>query len=77
MSDRLPTKEQVLEAIKKVQGLSAAQIDSAITEKVGDPLMAGFQFVARDLLGDKPSEALQAQRVQLMVYAYLMCIELR
>jgi hypothetical protein len=72
---KLPTDEKVFQCVQKVQGLSAAEIDSKISSRIGEPMMGAFTMIATKLQGDNPDRKTVADRVRLMVYGYLLCTE--
>jgi hypothetical protein len=66
-----PTEEAALAAMRKVQQLSGPQIEKAINEEIGDPMMAVFSMLVRHL-DPFASEDQVSRRIHLMVLAYLM-----
>jgi hypothetical protein len=72
---RLPDDEQVFAAIQKVSMLSGEEIDRQINSRIGPSMFAGFAMVASKMIGDDPDDHTVAERVKLMVYAYLLCTE--
>ena len=65
--------ERALEALRDVQALSPRALDAAMTAKIGKPMLGVLRALAKAQAGDDaPAEAI-AERVHLMVLAYLLC----
>jgi hypothetical protein len=70
-----PDEKTALEAVKKIQSMSGADIEKAVRAQLGDPLLAMFALLAQNVSpGDDERET--AKKVQLMIIAYLVHDEL-
>jgi hypothetical protein len=65
-----PDEKTALEAMKRVQGMSAHEIAKRMKDEVGDPMLAMFQLMAQTLTPDGAPNELTNRVVHLMVLAY-------
>lgn len=62
---------QALEALKRVQALSAEEFERALHDDVGQPILSIFNALARALHPGDDDDAI-AKKLHLMMLAYLM-----
>jgi hypothetical protein len=65
-----PHEKAALRAVKSVQELNGPELESRVRAEVGDPLLAMFALMAKHG-APTDDERATAQKVQLMVLAYL------
>ncbi len=65
-----PHEKAALRAVKSVQELNGPELEARVRAEVGDPLLAMFALMAKHG-APTDDERATAQKVQLMVLAYL------
>jgi hypothetical protein len=70
-----PDEKTALAAVKSVQVLDGATLEKRVREEVGDPLLAMFSLLAKNL-SPKDDDPAIAKKVHVMVLAYLIRGEL-
>lgn len=71
-----PDEAAALAAVKTVQALSGPEMEKRVRATIGDPLLAMFSLLAKSTASEGDSERMIAQKVQLMIMAYLIREEL-
>lgn len=71
-----PDEAAALAAVKTVQALSGPEMEKRVRAEIGDPLLAMFSLLAKSTASEGDSERSIAQKVQLMIMAYLIRDEL-
>jgi hypothetical protein len=70
-----PNEAAALAAVKVVQALSGPDLEKRVRAEIGDPLLAMFSLLAKNVNPDADDRAI-ARQVQLMILAYLVREEL-
>jgi hypothetical protein len=68
-----PSEDHAIEALKKVQALSGAELDGLIDAEIGNSMLGVFQAIATAMFPEDPKGL--SKRVHLMVLAYLLRCE--
>jgi hypothetical protein len=76
-SRRMPAPDEAsaLAAVKAVQSLSGPDFEKRVRTEVGDPLLAMFSLLAKNVAPSDDDRAI-AEKVQLMLLSYLVREEL-
>ena len=66
-----PDEATALAAVKRVQSMSGPELEKRVRAEIGDPLLAMFSLLAKSIAPAASDQDI-AQRVQLMILAYLV-----
>jgi hypothetical protein len=70
-----PDEKTALEAVKRVQSLSGPELEKRVHAEIGDPMLAMFVLLAKNLSPEDDDQAI-GKKVHTMILAYLIRGEL-